>query len=106
MPGALLAANAERHLKAAREMARLFAEAPEAVDETLRFLDGLAFSLDELGYDYPDELREGYATPQEALDAFAEGARERYPDGVPADVAKAIAQNWRWSRSSITRPIS
>ncbi len=27
-------------------MARLFAEVPEAIGETLRFLDGLSFSLD------------------------------------------------------------
>jgi error-prone DNA polymerase len=82
--GRLTQANAERHLKAPREMARLFAEAPQAVGETIRFLDGLAFSLDELKHCYPEELREGHATPQTALEAFAwEGARARYPDGVP-----------------------
>ena len=59
--GRLTQANAERHLKAPREMARLFAEAPEAVAETIRFLDGLDFSLDELSHCYPEELREGYA---------------------------------------------
>ena len=58
--GRLTQANAERHLKAPREMARLFAEAPEAVEETIRFLDGLAFSLDELAHRYPEELREGF----------------------------------------------
>ena len=55
--GRLTQANAERHLKAPREMARLFAEAPQAVAETIRFLDGLAFSLDELKHCYPEELR-------------------------------------------------
>ncbi|MCX8256257.1 MAG: error-prone DNA polymerase, partial [Beijerinckiaceae bacterium] len=90
--GRKLAANAERHLKPAAEMRRLFAEAPEAVTETLRFLDGLAFSLDELGNDYPEELREGFATPMDALAAFAaEGAQRRYPAGVPASVTAAIA---------------
>ena len=90
--GRKLAANAERHLKPAAEMRRLFAEAPEAVGETLRFLETLAFSLDELGNDYPEELREGYATPQDALAAFAdEGAARRYPGGVPAHVTQAIA---------------
>ena len=78
--GRLLSLNAERHLKPAAEMRRLFAEAPEAVAETLRFAEGLTFSLDELGNDYPEELREGFATPQEALATFAEeGARRRYP---------------------------
>jgi error-prone DNA polymerase len=90
--GRRLAINAERHLKPASEMRRLFAEAPEAVPETLRFLDGLAFSLDDLGNDYPEELREGYATPQDALAAFAvEGAARRYPSGIPDHVEEAIA---------------
>ncbi len=90
--GYRLEANAERHLKDAAEMARLFAEASEAVEETLRFLDGISFSLDELRGDYPEELREGFATPQEALEAFArEGASRRYPRGVPASVTRAIA---------------
>ncbi len=90
--GRKLAANAERHLKPPTEMRRLFIEAPEAVSETLRFLDGLTFSLDELGNDYPEELREGYATPQDALAAFAAaGAARRYPSGVPEHVTTAIA---------------
>ena len=90
--GRLTQANAERHLKAPREMARLFAEAPEAIEETIRFLDGLAFSLDELAHCYPEELREGHATPQAALEAFAlEGARMRYPEGVPERTREALA---------------
>ena len=91
--GRRLTSNAERHMKPADEMQRLFAEAPEAVAETLRFGDGLRFSLDELGNDYPQELREGYATPQEALAAFArEGAAKRFPGGVPAGIDEAIAR--------------
>ncbi len=89
--GRLTQANAERHLKAPREMARLFAEAPPAIEETIRFLDGLSFSLDELAHCYPEELREGYATPQAALEAFAlEGAKARYPEGPPARVREAL----------------
>ena len=89
--GLLTQANAERHLKGPDEMARLFAEAPDALEETMRFLDGIAFSLDELAYGYPEELRAGYATPQAALEAFAEaGARARYPDGVPDRVRAAL----------------
>ena len=63
----------------------------EAVAETIRFLDGLAFSLDELKHCYPEELREGHATPQEALEAFVwEGAETRYPDGVPERTREAL----------------
>ena len=89
--GLLTQANAERHLKPPHEMARLFAEAPEALAETIRFLDGLKFSLDELSHCYPEELREGHATAQEALEAFAEaGAEARYPDGVPERTREAL----------------
>ena len=62
-----------RHLKPVDEMARIFAETPEAVGEPSRFLDGLSFSLAQLRYDYPYELRQGYATEQEALEALGRG---------------------------------
>ena len=89
--GRLTQANAERHLKAPREMARLFAEAPQAIAETIRFLDGLAFSLDELRHCYPEELREGHATPQEALEAFVwKGAETRYPEEIPERTRAAL----------------
>src|SRR5215211_2442475 len=89
--GRLLEANAERHLKSGTEMARLFCAAPQAVNETLRFLERCRFSLDELKYDYPDETRQGYATPQEALVALTEqGVRRRYPDGMRLDIRRAL----------------
>ena len=89
--GYLLAPNAERYLKGAAEMTRLFALAPWAVDESARFLDGLAFRLSDLAYEYPSELCEGYETEQQALEAFAyEGARSRYPQGIPQNVATLL----------------
>ena len=85
--GLLLEANAERHLKDAEEMARIFAKAPQAIDETRRFLDGLAFRLSDLAYDYPTELREEFESEQQALEHFARaGAKKRYPNGVPPHV--------------------
>ena len=87
-------------------MARLFRAAPEATAETLRFLARCRFSLDELAYDYPDEIREGYATPQEALVAFAEeGARRRYPHGVPAKVRRALDHELRADRRAGLRAL-
>ncbi len=89
--GRLTQANAERHLKAPREMARLFAPVPDAIAETIRFLDGLQFNLDELSHCYPEELREGYPTAQEALEAFAQASAEaRYPDGIPERTREAL----------------
>lgn len=89
--GALLAKNSERHLKPAQEIFRIFRDAPEAVTESLRFLEGIAFSMEHLRYEYPDEVAEGYNNPQQALEALSwEGALKRYPDGVPEKVSSAL----------------
>jgi error-prone DNA polymerase len=89
--GRRLEANAERHLKPPAETARLFREAPEAIPETMRLLERLAFSLDDLRYDYPEEGREGFPDPQSALAHYAwEGARQRYGAAVPEKVQAAI----------------
>jgi len=95
--GTRLEANAERHLKSAAEMARLFRAHPEAIAQTTRFLAQCRFSLEELrGTEYPEETRRGYATPQQALVAFAEaGARRRFPDGMPAKVRRALDEELR-----------
>jgi error-prone DNA polymerase len=85
--GELLSANAERHLKSPEEMAALFAEAPAALHRTLEIAERCTFSLDELRYEYPEELCPTGATPHEYLrDLTWHGARERYPDGLPDKV--------------------
>jgi DNA polymerase III alpha subunit len=89
--GRRLAANAERYLKPPVEMARLFRAAPAAIEETLKLGEKLTFSLDELRYEYPDELRSGFATAQDALVHLTwEGAATRYPDGVPDNVRQNL----------------
>jgi error-prone DNA polymerase len=95
--GRLLQANAERHLKPPAEMARLFRKIPDAVRQTTAFLESCRFSLDELkNTEYPDETRKGFATPQDALVAFAQaGAERRYPDGIPGKVRHALAEELR-----------
>ncbi|MDQ0316631.1 error-prone DNA polymerase [Amorphus orientalis] len=90
--GRRLQANAERHIKPPEEVARLFREYPDAVRETVKVFDRLAFSLDELRYEYPEEVTDPGSTPQETLVRLTrEGARARYPDGVPEKVRTAIA---------------
>ncbi|OZA00539.1 MAG: error-prone DNA polymerase [Rhizobiales bacterium 17-65-6] len=90
--GTRLAPNAERHLKPPAEMARLFRALPEAVAESFAFFSRLDFSLDQLKPTYPREARDGFSSPQEALDALAwAGARTRYPDGVPDKVRTTLA---------------
>src|SRR6266446_4223535 len=89
--GRLLEANAERHLKPAEEMARLFREAPEAIAETIRFANRIGFSLDQLKYNYPDEPVPKGKTPQRHLEELTwEGAAARYPDGIPGKVRETL----------------
>ena len=94
--GRLLAVNAERHLKSPFQMEHLFREYPQAVEETLHFLGACNFSLDQLKPSYPLERREGYATPMDALVAYAEeGARRRYPGGVPQKIRDNLDYEYR-----------
>ena len=89
--GRKLAANAERHLKPAQEMARLFRDAPEAIEETLILSEALTFSLDELKYEYPDETLAGFTNAQDALRHLTyEGAAFRYPNGLPDKVRATL----------------
>ncbi len=89
--GRKLSANAERHLKSPDEMARLFRDAPEAIEETLRLSDELTFSLDELRYEYPDETIDGFANAQDALAHLVyQGAARRYPNGLPPKVRATV----------------
>src|SRR5207302_5774103 len=82
--GYRLDANAERHLKPAAEMARLFARYPQAVARTLEIAGRIQFSLDELRYEYPDEPVPLGKTPQAYLEEITWAhAAERYPAGVP-----------------------
>ncbi len=52
--GRLLAANAERSIKSPAMMSALFADLPEAVENTSRLAEQLSFSLNDLGYRFPD----------------------------------------------------
>jgi error-prone DNA polymerase len=93
--GRRLAPHAERYLKPAAEQARLFRAVPQAVAETLRFMDGIGFSLDQLRYEYPEEERPGFASPQEALVHLTwEGARARYPGGLPHGLREVLEKEF------------
>lgn len=81
--GRLLAVNCTRHVRGAREMARLFRDIPEAVANTRHISERLVFTLNNLGYEFPR-----YPLPGgETMDSFLakrveEGVRKRY--GAPS----------------------
>ncbi len=77
--GRLLAHNSERYIKPPQVMQQLFADLPEAIANTVELSSRLAFTLNELGYEFPR-----YPTPDgESMNAFLrartmDGARDRY----------------------------
>ncbi len=82
-----LEANAERHLKKPIEMFRLFSGFEDAIARTIEITNACRFSLDELVYEYPDEPVPPGKTAQRHLEALTfEGARHRFPEGVPAHI--------------------
>src|SRR5262245_18992797 len=87
-------ASAERHLKDPREMERLFRRHPSALARTQEIADRIAFSLDQLSYQYP-VMYEGGETPMQKLVRLTwEGAARRYPKGVPREVADTIGHEF------------
>lgn len=52
--GRLLAANGERYLKSPEEMVALFKDVPEAVRNSLRLEERVEYTLENLGYRFPD----------------------------------------------------
>ena len=94
--GRLLHANAERHLKSPAEMVRLFAHWPHAIAASRRIADCCRFSLDELKYEYPEEIHPEGRTAQQHLAVLAwRGAEEYYPRGVPDKIRQSIGNELR-----------
>ena len=77
--GKLLTQNSERHLKSEAEMRELFRDLPEAIENTSRLSERLTFSLENLGYEFPE-----FPVPAgHSMDSFLRtitwfGAQQRY----------------------------
>jgi len=77
--GRLLCQNSERYIRTPGQMARTFADVPEALSNTVELSSRLKFTLKDLGYKFPN-----YSVPAgETMDSFLyartwEGARNRY----------------------------
>ena len=84
-----LAPNAEQHLRSRLRIANLYPE--HTVRETVSLLGRCTFSLDNLRYEYPDELVPKGFTPAEYLrqETYI-GAQRRFPSGIPDNVRQQI----------------
>jgi error-prone DNA polymerase len=84
-----LAQNAEQHLRSRLRLANLYA--PQVLAETVRVARLCTFSLDELRYEYPDEVVPPGHTAASFLRAETWiGAHRRFRDGIPAKVQAQI----------------
>ena len=87
--GFALHPNAERVLRPLDELARIYPR--DLLRETLSILERIEFSLDELRYEYPRELVPEGRTPTSHLCILTEeGARRRWPEGVPEKVTRLV----------------
>jgi error-prone DNA polymerase len=87
--GFALEPNAEAHLRLRQRLAVLYP--PELLAETVHVAQLCTFSLDELKYEYPEEVVPAGETPASYLRrATLEGAQVRYPQGVPAAVQQQV----------------
>ena len=83
--------NGERHLKSGRQLLPLFAGDASIIARTVEVADRCTFSLDELRYEYPEELVPADVTPIQHLTSLAiHGAKLRYQDGLPTKVQDLI----------------
>jgi error-prone DNA polymerase len=87
--GRRLAANGERGLTDDADMARRFADLPDAVAATAELSMRLGFTLKDLGYRFPDfPLPPGTSALAHLRDLTARGVRARYGRGTLAERAR------------------
>ena len=87
--GLALAPNAEAHLRPRARLAKLYR--PAWLEAGVQLAGQCAFSLEELRYEYPQEIVPEGHTPTSWLRALTEeGARARFPAGVPPAVRATI----------------
>ena len=87
--GFALAPNGERHLRALSTLRRIYPR--ELLQETLAIAARCRFSLDELRYEYPEEIVPPGSTPAGHLRRLTEqGICRRWPEGEPAPVRELV----------------
>ncbi len=89
LAGRLLFANREKHLRPLSVLEKLYP--PALLQASTQIADLCHFSLDELRYEYPEELVPPGQSPAGYLRQLTEhGMQKRWPEGTPDDVLKLI----------------
>jgi error-prone DNA polymerase len=87
--GQQLQANAERYLRPIGRLANIYP--PDLLIATLDVASRCAFSLDEIRYEYPEELVPAGETPATHLRKLTfDGLENRYPKGAPDSVVQTV----------------
>jgi error-prone DNA polymerase len=87
--GFALEPNAENHLRPRARLAALYR--PEWLEATLQLAGRCRFSLDELRYEYPEEIVPAGHTPTSWLRQLTEeGVQRRFPQGEPPSVRQTV----------------
>jgi len=97
--GKLLAINSERHLKTPKQMQALFADIPQAIQNTVELSSRLDFTLKDLGYQFPQ-----YPVPEgETMMSFL---RQRAWEGFRRRYSRATADLQQRARRQIERELT
>ncbi|MDN5882070.1 MAG: error-prone DNA polymerase, partial [Nitrosospira sp.] len=93
--GYALQPNAEQHLRTRLQLSQLYP--PELLQETISVAKRCTFSLDELRYEYPEELTGTDARADETYADYLrrmveEGMARRFPSGTSVKVKRQIEQ--------------
>ncbi len=87
--GHALHPNAERHLRLRMRLAQIYPA--ELLAETVRVAERCYFSLEELRYEYPEELVPEGETPSSHLRKLTEeGLQRRFPAGAPQKIRDLV----------------
>ncbi|MES2832098.1 MAG: error-prone DNA polymerase [Pseudomonadota bacterium] len=87
--GLALQPNAEQHLRSRLRLGRLYPA--HALQQTVAIAQLCTFSLDELRYEYPEEIApDGVPLPAYLRRLTYDGAASRFPAGIPATVQAQI----------------
>ena len=84
--------NAEARLKSEFEMRRLFKNYPDALANTQEIAARCTFSLNELKYEYPDEVTNGEDADMRLQRLTEAGLKWRYPNGLTLRVQAMVAK--------------
>ena len=92
--GFLLYPNGERHLRPLKLLQRIYPA--ELLAESVHIAGMMNFSLDEIRYEYPDEIvPEGQTTASYLRQLTEEGMQRRWPCGVPDKVVRLVEHELR-----------